>query len=514
MHHHPAPITAIFTLLFIFNYDGILPLIREKMPVINEVTGKTVSDAVIVGINLKSLDGFTEVLGTKKQGPTKIDVRKLSDGETIINKPLSDELDINVGDSLTLVSKTGRSKHKVVDIVDAVGLVGGTESARSSALFPDYTIQRLFGIDDKYNIIEVSVTGDYIADYVTYDKDISEEITKKLKLSFINSRAADALFDVLKTPKVINAIKSELNERENSSMDPIPDDKLTDLLNELDNNAPSDAFKIAAIDNMTQAAILGLTEKIGDENLSRSLFFSMSELVELNVDSIKTRGLEFAETISSGIVLFFTIFGSFSIIVGLMLIFLVFVMLAASRTTEMGIVRAIGTKRRHLVQMFTYEGLIYSLGASVAGIILGLLVSVLLMQLMIRGFADNDEVTFYYSVTFQSIVVAFSAGFVLTALTVTISAYRVSKLNIVVAIRGLSEEFVTDEIPSAKQRSTTILKWIFGPFTFAYETWFIWKSGQGIIIRVIIIMGLLLIFPWFLIIIWKIFKFFQPVPLV
>ena len=490
--------------------DGILPLIREKMPVINETSGKTVSDAVIVGVDLNSMNGFTDVLGTEENGPIKIDIRNLQEGETVINKPLSDKLDLRIDDLLTLVSATGRTQHKVVAIVDPVGLIGGTESSRSSALFPVKTVQRLFNRDAKYNIIEVSVTGDYAVEGVTYDEIKSEEVAKKLSLAFINNQAVNELFNLLKTPKVVKAIKSELTERENDSSNPIFSDRLADLLPELDKDIPSDELKMAIADSLTQAKILGLIEKLEDENLTQSLFFAMSELVELNVDSIKTRSLEFAEIISSGIVLFFTIFGSFSIIVGLMLIFLVFVMLAASRTTEMGILRAIGTKRRHLVQMFTYEGLLYSLGASIAGTVLGLLASVLLMQLMIRGFADEDEITFYYSVTFQSIIIAFSAGFVLTALTVTISAYRVSKLNIVVAIRGLSEEFVTDEIPNAKQRAITILKWIFGPFTFAYETWFIWRSGQGIVIRILTIMGLLLIFPWFLIIIWKIFKFFQP----
>lgn len=490
--------------------DGILPLIREKMPVVNETSGKTVSDAVIVGMDLNSLNGFTDVLGTEEDGPIKINIRNLQDGETVINKPLSDKLDLRIDDLLTLVSTTGRTQHKVVAIADPVGLIGGTESSRASALFPVKTVQRLFNRDAKYNIIEVSVTGDYVVKGVTYDETKSEEVAKKLNLAFINDQAVNVLFNLLKTPKVMKAIKSELTERENDSSNPIFSDKLEDLLPELDKDLPSDELKIAIADSMTQAKILGLIEKLEDENLTQSLFFAMSELVELNVDLIKTRSLKFAETISSGIVLFFTIFGSFSIIVGLMLIFLVFVMLAASRTTEMGIARAIGIKRRHLVQMFTYEGLVYSIGASVVGTGLGLLASVLLMQLMIRGFADENEITFYYSVTFQSVIIAFSSGFVLTALTVAISAYRVSKLNIVVAIRGLSQEFVTDETPSAKQRAKAIVKWVFGPFTFAYETWFIWRSGQGIIIRILALISFFLILPWILVIIWKIYKFFQP----
>ena len=53
---------------------------------------------------------------------------------------------------------------------------------------------------------------------------------------------------------------------------------------------------------------------------------------------------------------FFTTFGSFSIAAGILLIFLIFVMLAAERRGELGIARAVGTRRGHLVQMFLFEG--------------------------------------------------------------------------------------------------------------------------------------------------------------
>ena len=58
---------------------------------------------------------------------------------------------------------------------------------------------------------------------------------------------------------------------------------------------------------------------------------------------------------------FFTTFGSFSIAAGILLIFLIFVMLAAERRGELGIARAVGTRRGHLVQMFLFEGIAYDL---------------------------------------------------------------------------------------------------------------------------------------------------------
>ena len=63
----------------------------------------------------------------------------------------------------------------------------------------------------------------------------------------------------------------------------------------------------------------------------------------------------------------FTTFGSFSIAAGILLIFLIFVMLAAERRGELGIARAIGTRRRHLVQMFLFEGVAYDVVAAAVG---------------------------------------------------------------------------------------------------------------------------------------------------
>ena len=489
--------------------DGIMPLVREQMPVVNEESKKTLASAVVVGAKLDSITGFDGLIGTEEEGRTKVDLAAMQDGEVIINRPMADELDLGIGDFLTLISPIGRSEHTVLDIVDPVGILGGTESTRSSAMFPDKSLQRLLGRDG-YNMIEVSVTGKEIVEFVTHDEKTSKDVTKKLKLAFTNNDASETLFEVLKTPSIKDALERELAEQESTARGSDTDNPLFDLVKGLGENSPSEEFKIAATDGGTQAIIFKVAEASGEPALTASVFKSLGGLVEIRVDPIKNRSLQFAEAISSGIVVFFTIFGSFSIIVGLLLIFLVFVMLAASRTTEMGIARAIGTKRRHLVQMFTYEGLVYSLGASIVGTGLGILASMLLIQMMIRAFADSDDVTFFYSVTFRSIVVAFSAGFVLTALTVTISAYRVSKLNIVVAIRGLSQEFVSDEVPSTLQRAKTVLKWVFGPLTFAFDIWRIWRRGHGVALKMVIFFALLLIVPWITVLIIKLFKFFQP----
>ena len=91
----------------------------------------------------------------------------------------------------------------------------------------------------------------------------------------------------------------------------------------------------------------------------------------LEVDPSKEDALETADVQGSTFMAFFTTFGSFSIAAGILLIFLVFVMLATERRGELGIQRAIGTRRGHLVQTFTFEGAAYDLAAALAGALFG-----------------------------------------------------------------------------------------------------------------------------------------------
>jgi len=65
---------------------------------------------------------------------------------------------------------------------------------------------------------------------------------------------------------------------------------------------------------------------------------------------------------------------------------------------------------------------------------------------------DDVDFTVRYTIQFRSLVVAFSAGMLITLITVAVSAFRVSKLNITVAIRGLPEQFVPEDTPPLRRR--------------------------------------------------------------
>lgn len=505
--------------------DGVLPVIREPLPVLNASAGKTVAGTSVVGVHLESLSGFESLKDADGDRANLLGIRV---DEVLVNKALAEDLEVGIGDEVTIVTPEGRTGFAVAGIVENKGLAGGSETTRAAVVMSSARLQEILDRPNQFNEIDISVVGGR-----DVDSEISAELAEDLKLAFINGPAADQLFTALKQPNVKAALETKVEE--SAGPNQFAPDTLAELVEELENETITDEFKIAATNPVTLALVGGVIEDLGDLQLTQSLLLPMSQLVELEVVALKNEGLEIAELVGSLFVTIFGVFGSFSIIVGLLLIFLVFVMLAAERTGEMGIIRAVGTKRRHLVQMFTYEGILYSIGAAGAGVILGLIASVALVRIMTELFSADDLITFSYGVTLQSIVVAFCAGLFLTAVTVVISAYRVSKLNIVVAIRGLGQEFVKDDIPGAGRRFKNALRWLGGPLTYGFDTVRARRSGNGIGLRIVLLIVWVLLIAnsfialavapddviveqvvsqavvvWLFMFLFKMFKFVQP----
>ena len=155
----------------------------------------------------------------------------------------------------------------------------------------------------------------------------------------------------------------------------------------------------------------------------------------------------------------FLVLGLFSIVAGAMLIIGIFVMLAEERKGEMGMLRAIGLRRRELVYSFIFEGTTYAAGSALAGIALGVAVGYLLVYLSgiilsAEGIPTSALVQ-SFTVTEQSLVIAYVAGFLLTLITVIVACRRASRLNIVRAIRDIPE-------PRPAVRTYTFLAYLGG----------------------------------------------------
>ena len=166
----------------------------------------------------------------------------------------------------------------------------------------------------------------------------------------------------------------------------------------------------------------------------------------LTVDPIKQEGIAQAVQIGEQATELFLVMGAFSVMAGVLLIVNIFVMLAEERKPEMGIVRAVGFLRRELLTTFALEGTFYAIVAAALGALAGLGLGWVMIWVFDKVVPHGSVVVTFY---FQpgSVVLAFVAGAALTWTTILLASWRVSRLNIVRAIRDLPE-------PGAGERSS------------------------------------------------------------
>ncbi len=160
---------------------------------------------------------------------------------------------------------------------------------------------------------------------------------------------------------------------------------------------------------------------------------------QLGIVAIKQSSIEQSEGFAEVFVAFFLIFGLFSIAVGILLIVLIFMMLAAERRSEMGMERAIGAHRSALIQQFIAEGAGYALIAGLFGVALGALAAIGIAVGM--GLIFGEFLAVEPSIQPRSLVVAYCLGTVITFLTVAVSSWWVSRLNIVAAVRDIPDAY-------------------------------------------------------------------------
>ena len=159
---------------------------------------------------------------------------------------------------------------------------------------------------------------------------------------------------------------------------------------------------------------------------------------DVQIHEVKEQGVKASQTADEIFSRIFTLFALFALTIGLLLIFLIFVLLAAERRAEMGMARAIGVQRRHLVFMYVFEGAVYDLIASFIGLLMGAGMGAALVYFLGPILARFN---FPLKLVFQprSMTIAYCLGVIFTFVSVGISAWLVSRMTIVDALRNLPE---------------------------------------------------------------------------
>jgi putative ABC transport system permease protein len=155
---------------------------------------------------------------------------------------------------------------------------------------------------------------------------------------------------------------------------------------------------------------------------------------------IKRLVLDEATATGKGFSQMFSTMGSFGILAGLLLLVQLFVMLAAERKTELGMARAVGMRRSWLVGAFATEGWIYAVAATLLGTLAGVGLGTVLIELSRRAFnTEHSQFDLFTVIRARSLAEAFAIGFVIALFTIVLTSVRVSRLNIIRAIRDIPE---------------------------------------------------------------------------
>ncbi len=391
----------------------------------------------------------------------------LQPGEVVVNEAARGALAVQPGDDLSCTLEGVPVRWRVAAVAAARGLGAG---AGVSLFLPLAQLQRVLsseptaGAVDAVNQIWIANRGDAISGAAR-----SERVVEAIRPLLVDAGALQDVRQLLTRADLRAALaarRGSLSERTQG--------RLAELLEIADRPPPPatgdsrggalsregrDLDRLLRIQSL-RAALLAGARDTRDAELVRTLGTALQRATGYQVLAVKRQVLEIADRAGNVITTIFLLFSLLSIAAGLLLVFLIFSLLAAARRSELGIARALGTGRGHLIAMFTFEGVAYALLAAAVGVPAGLGISRVLLALLIWavesgafGFSGvaarvADTVTWYAAP--RSAALAASLGLLLTIVTVTVAAWQVSRVTIVTAIRDL---------PDPPSRSHGVLAW-------------------------------------------------------
>lgn len=157
---------------------------------------------------------------------------------------------------------------------------------------------------------------------------------------------------------------------------------------------------------------------------------------------VKQEILDEAEEDAAAFEELFGAMGTFGILAGILLLVNIFVMLGEERKQELGMLRAVGLRRASLVGAFSTEGWVYSLLASAAGTLVGLGLGRVIIAGVERIFSADVEgfgLDLRFAATSESLLTGFGFGFAIAIVAVALTSIRISRFNVISAIRDLPD---------------------------------------------------------------------------
>lgn len=406
--------------------DAFVVSIIHNVSLTNEAEGQSVSNAKLFAPDL-TYD--TQLTNIKSLKGSQIKIASLESNQIYINQKGADLLLAQAGDTIDVFINGQRASLQIKEIIQnqallsspqTVVIVSSLNQARS-LLDIDQQITSILISSNTSNINDTDSNSDLVTQLriQSIDKEIAEQIANHLRhndiLAFLDAEA--------------NAIPEQETRLRSLALALIVELQRTDISSEL----------ISLLgDSQVENWLMSRDINQSTQDELTSLF---TQLSEFNVKNVKDQAIAESEQAGGFYSQLFLVFGSFSIFAGMLLIFQIFIMLAAERKSEFGMARAIGLQRYHIIQFFTSTGIIYDIFAATLGVFVGLAVTYLMVTISGDVLTDISDQTdaLQFVATPRSLLLAFCLGILTTFVVVFVSSWRISKLNIVAAIRNLPD---------------------------------------------------------------------------
>ncbi len=174
------------------------------------------------------------------------------------------------------------------------------------------------------------------------------------------------------------------------------------------------------------------------DEVSGAVARAIAPVATVTVQPVKRDLLDQADEAGSSFTAIFAAIGAVAVIAGILLLVNVFVMLSDERKVQLGTLRALGLRRLGMVRAFAMEGAIYSVVGAALGALAGIGVARIVVAVAGRIFESTDaNFGLRFAVPPASVVQGFAIGAGISLLTVWATSSRISRLNIIRAIRDL-----------------------------------------------------------------------------
>jgi putative ABC transport system permease protein len=207
------------------------------------------------------------------------------------------------------------------------------------------------------------------------------------------------------------------------------------------------AQPVAGVEAEPPRAVVAISNRGGVEDgadstaaVTRTAERALGDL-DARVQGVKADLLDRADKAGDSLSqLYFTI-GMFAVAAGILLLVNVFVMLADERRSELGMLRAVGMKRRTLVAALATEGWIYALVASALGALLGIgfgrVIAWRADQILTSG-REVNALHLSFTFDWSTVVTGFAVGLAVAVVTILLASVRIARVNIIQAIRDIT----------------------------------------------------------------------------